>query len=187
MQRSARFTFSIFAIIISLIVARAPVATASGSSAPLFDLETGSAHATVNFETSGTLPADLPPVVRLIVDRTELNPGDQLQRLDETQILVNESGSLQLTDGLGLMASFEEDQEIYALPGSFTNLTATTPSRVLRAHIDASAAGNGTVTITEDACGPSTLQLPNGQPLTVVNRTDRVQPFTIRSFNIREQ
>ena len=187
MQRSARTTISILAIIASLIVARAPVIAASGASAPLFDFETGSAHATVNFETSGILPADLPPVVRLIVDRTELNPGEQLQHLDETQILVNESGSLQLTDGLGLMASFDEDQEIYAPPGAFTDLTATTPSRILRAHIDASAEGNGMVMITEDACGPSTLQLPTGQPLTVVNRTDRVQPFTIRAFNIREQ
>jgi len=116
MQRSARTTISLFAIIISLIVARAPVAAASGSSAPLFDFETESARATVNFETSGVLPADLPPVVRLIVDRTELDPGEQLQHLDETQILVNESGSLQLTDGLGLMANFEEDEEIYAPP-----------------------------------------------------------------------
>jgi hypothetical protein len=187
MQRSARTTLLIFAIIVSLIVARAPIAAASGASAPLFDFESESANATVNFETSGVLPADLPPVVRLIVDRTQLNPGDQLQHLDETQILVNESGSLQLTDGLGLTASFEEDQEIYAPPGSFTNLTATTASSILRAHIDTSAEGNGMVMITEDACGPSTLQLPNGQPLTVVNRTDRVQPFTIRAFNIREQ
>jgi hypothetical protein len=187
MQRSARTTISLFAIIISLIVARAPVAAASGSSAPLFDFETESARATVNFETSGVLPADLPPVVRLIVDRTELDPGEQLQHLDETQILVNESGSLQLTDGLGLMANFEEDEEIYAPPGSFTNLTATTSSSILRAHIDASAEDNGMVMITEDACGPSTLQLSPGQPLTVFNRTNRVQPFTIRAFNIREQ
>src|SRR3954471_882760 len=147
MQRSARTYISILTIVVSLIVVRVPVMAASGASAPLFDFETESANATVNFETSGVLPADLPPVIRLIVDRTELNPGDQLQHPDETQILVNESGSLQLTDGLGLMASFEADQEIYAPPGSFTNLTATTPSRVLRAHIDSSAEGNGMVMI----------------------------------------
>src|SRR6187399_2469488 len=101
MQRSARTTISIFPIIISLIFARAPIPAASGASAPLFDFESERAHATVNFETSGILPADLPPIVRLIVQRTELNPGDRLLHLDETQILVNESGSLQLTDGLG--------------------------------------------------------------------------------------
>ncbi len=186
MQRSARTTLSIFAIIVSLIFART---VSNASAAPGTALELGSltANASIAFESSGVLPADLPPVVRLIVDRTELNPGDQLQHLDETQILVNESGSLQLTDGLGLTASFAADQEIYAPPGSFTNLTATTSSRILRAHIDASAEGNGMVTISEDACGPSTLPLDAGQPLTVVNRTDRVQPFTIRAFNIREQ
>ncbi len=183
MQRSARTKISILAIIVSLIFAR----DASAAPGPALELGVLTANATIAFESSGILPVDLPPVVRLIVDRTELNPGDQLQHLDETQILVNESGSLQLTDGLGLTASFEADQEIYAPPGSFTNLTATTSSRVLRAHIDASAEGNGMVTITEDACGPSTLQLPTGEPLTVVNRTDRVQPFTIRAFNIHEQ
>jgi hypothetical protein len=186
MQRSARTTLSIFAIIVSLIFAQA-VSHASAAPGPALELGSLTANASIAFESSGVLPTDLPPVVRLIVDRTELKPGDQLQHLDETQILVNESGSLQLTDGLGLMASFEEDQEIYAPPGSFTNLTATTSSRVLRAHIDASAEGNGMVMIAEDACGPSTLQLATGQPLTVVNRTDRTQPFTIRAFNIREQ
>src|SRR5690349_7402636 len=99
MQRSIRTTLSIFAIIISLTFART-VSNASAAPGPALELGSLTANASIAFESSGVLPADLPPVVRLIVDRTELNPGDQLQQLDDTQILVNESGSLQLTDGL---------------------------------------------------------------------------------------
>ena len=65
MQRSARTKLSILAIIVSLIFAR----DASAAPRPALELGVLTANATIAFESSGILPVDLPPVVRLIVDR----------------------------------------------------------------------------------------------------------------------
>ena len=154
---------------------------ASAAPKPASETNAPMSAVTLAYDVSGALPDDLPPVVSLIVDRTQLQPGDRLPELDQTQILVTESGSLQLTDGIGITSDLDDNRQVYAPRGSVSRVTATTDAQILRAHIDASAETNGLVTITESSCSPSTLALPVDRPLTVINQTNRPQPFSIGS------
>lgn len=153
--------------------------SASAAPKPASETNPSISPVTVAYDVSGAVPGDLPPVVSLIVDRTQLRPGDHLPDLDQTQILVTESGSLQLTDGIGITSNLNDNRQLYAPRGSVSRVTATTATQILRAHIDASAETNGLVTITGSSCSPSTLALPVDRPLTVANQTDDSQPFRV--------
>jgi hypothetical protein len=176
------FAFSLTRRILAALVLLLLLGRSAGAAPkPASETNAPISAVTLAYDVSGTLPGDLPPVVSLVIDRTTLQPGDQLPELDQTQILVTESGSLQLTDGIGIISDLDNSRQVYAPRGSVSRVTATTATQILRAHIDASAETNGLVTITESSCSPSTLALPVDRPLTVINQTDRPQPFSIGS------
>lgn len=173
---ASNLTPRILAVLALLLLLGRP---ASAAPKPASEANAPISAVTLAYDVSGVLPDGLPPIVSLVVDRTLLQPGDQLPELDQAQILVTESGSLQLTNGIGISSNLDDNRQVYAPRGSVSRVTATTATQLLRAHVDASAETNGLVTITESSCSPSTLILPVDRPLTVINQTGRPQPFSV--------
>lgn len=133
------------------------------------DLGEGS---TLSYAVSGLLEPGDQTITRLVVERLVLEPDAALPDSADAQLIAVESGSLTMTDELGLVANLGAGEQLVADAGAVPEISADQPTSLLRARL---AEPEIDITIEDDACTPESLTASYLDGLTIKNSTRHEQ------------